>query len=266
MKITTYTLFIFMLWGSRVQGQSDGILLLDNIEKKIESATNQRDTAQLITNLMEAVVIFSDYGMEEKALDMFGKLTNIAEQHKQAQSRMSVAYASVARIYSHKKEFFIALSYTERALKLAEHGVDSIRIRQQLCDILLLEQGNTSKQKILENLSQIELLLPKDIDNVFWATHYRQKGAIALLNQQYTQAIFWLEKAASFFSKNKDAVARAECYRLLSEAFYENKEPIQSLYFLRQYNTEKDKIVTDKSNIKDVYENRKKDKILIISA
>jgi signal transduction histidine kinase len=267
-KKTTYTLLYFLLFSSYSFGQSDVISSLENAEQKIEVAENQRDTSILINSLINGIEVFSTNHIEDKALVYFGKLTTLPLRYLQAEIKMKNAYEAVAKIYCQKKEYFIAATYIERALKIAEQTQQNeatIQLSQQLCDILLLQKTKESQQKTLEKLQIIEILLEKNPNETFQATHFRQKASVNLLKKRSTEAIFSLQKALFFFEKNKNTSELLQCYSLLNEAFQQQNDPTQALFFLQKYNIEKEKIIVETHNIKDIYENRKKDKALIFN-
>jgi signal transduction histidine kinase len=267
-KKTTYTLLLLLHCTSYAIGQSDVISLLENAEQKIEVAENQRDTSILINSLINGIEVFSTNHIEDKALVYFGKLTTLPIRYLQAESKIKNTYGAVAKIYCQKKEYFIAATYIERAIKIAEQpkqNEEIIPLSQQLCDILLLQKTKESQQKTLEKLQAIEILLEKNPNEVFQATHFRQKASVNLLEKRSTEAIFSLEKALSFFEKNKNTSELLQCYSLLSEAFQQQNNPTQALFFLQKYNDEKEKIIVETHNVKDIYENRKKDKALIFN-
>jgi tetratricopeptide (TPR) repeat protein len=203
-KKITYTRLYFLLFSSYVTAQPDVISLLENVEQKIEIAENQRDTSILTGTLVEGIEIFSANHIEDKTLMYFGRLTALPSRYLQAEAKMKDAYKAVAKIYCQKKEYFIATTYIERAIKITEQSKQSeitIQLYQQLCDILLLDKNRDGKQKTLESLNHISALLEKNPNEAFESTHFRQKAAVNLLENRSTEAIFLLQKAVSFFEK-----------------------------------------------------------------
>jgi signal transduction histidine kinase len=265
-KKTTYTLLYFLLFASYAFGQYDVISLLENAEQKIKIAENQRDTSILVLDLINGIEVFSSNHIDDKALVYFGKLTTLPIRYLEAEAKMKNAYEAVAQIYCQKKEYFIAATYVERALKIAEQSKQDeaiIRLSQQLCDVLLLQNTTESQQKVLEKLQFIYVLIGKNPNEGYQAIYFRQKAAINIIEKRTAEAISLLQKAVSFFEKNKKPLELIQCYALLTEAFSQQNDSKQALFFLQKYNVEKEKIILETHSINDVYENRKKDTILV---
>lgn len=266
-KKIIHILSFFLISTFCADAQSDAITLLESIENKIEIADNQRDTSILIDELTSGVVAFSNYELDEKAFFYFGKLSALSNSKIQAGGKINAAYEAIAKIYCRKKEYFIAATYLERAIKIAnstQQTKKTIQYSLQLCDILLLNTSE-NKQKTKEILQSVFYLLEKNPDDTLLGTFLRQKGTLTLAEKKYDEAILQLKKAVIFFQKIENTTEKIQCFSSLSKAYEQKNNPSKSPFYLQKYLSEKDKNTPNVRNTKEIYEGRKKDKSLIIS-
>ncbi len=270
-KIRQHIIFFFFICASyAVSAQTEPLIRLDNAEKKLQNAIFSKNETQISHVLVENMLLYAQFELNEKVLQTFRQLNERYETKGICPDNMPLAFECLSKFYEEQREFFIAISYLERASKLAEKKNQTrlqIQFGQKLCALLLHQKNNENSKKVASIITKSDSLLLFFPNDTLFSLVQLRKSHFLCLEEKYTQSVALAEKILPFFEKNRNFDALILLYQLMAKGAECQNEPDRAVFFLKKYDTIRDSFFENSKNkkkdIASFWESIQKDKALI---
>lgn len=191
---------------------------IDSVNQKIEKASLNRDTIEVIRSLIDKGIISQLLSKHDSSLNSFYK-ANILSEEINNQSLKANCFLGLSNLFYRLADNNKSLEYCIRAEKIFTHLNDTVNaltaslfMGQVLTDLMDFNRANDSYMSVLKQAQKLK-------DSITLAEIYNQKGALDFFQNKYKQAISNYEKSLLINKSLNNTINIGINYANIGEAY-----------------------------------------------
>lgn len=202
-------------------------------EKAIERAIVNKNVMAQANAYSSFAAIYFKLRKYEDAIAIYNKSIPLYNKLKQ-DTEAALCYYNLGLCYIETNQYERAETHFDKAKSLYEHTKTPYALM-----LINLQKGIIYQEKQQYELASSffnAVIAVPNIQEAYKATAFYQLGTIELKLNKTNSALYYLNRALAYNSKNENRALSAEIYKSLSIAYEKKSDPANSLFYLKKNN------------------------------